>query len=135
MRRAVRQFESQDALAHGVRRNCARHRHAAGVGSLLIVEEVEYAVAHDLAAGGGSELVAHQGLSGNSRPVVKPRVSRRVGVAIKFIKRAMKLIRSALGDERDLTAGRPALVRSLAGYGNAEFLHGIKGNRQYRIET
>ncbi len=47
----------------------------------------------------------------------------------------MELVGTGLGDKRDLTTRRAALVGAEAGDGGTEFLHGIKRHRQHGVEA
>src|SRR5258708_2491057 len=62
----------KDSLAQSIRRHRANLRDAAAILSLLVIEEVEGTVAHDLATGGSAELIPHQRLPGHSGLVVEP---------------------------------------------------------------
>ena len=93
---AIRHLETENALPHRVGRDGARHRHAAGIRALLIIEEVEHAVALQFASHRRAELVADQRLDRHARLIVEPRVGGRNGIAIVFVQRSVKLVRSAL---------------------------------------
>ncbi len=75
------------------------------------------------------------GWRGTSGVVVKPGVGGEKSIAVVFVERAVKLVGAALGDERDLTAGRTSEVRAFAGDGDAEFLHRIERNGEDGVES
>ena len=109
--------------AERIRGDGTDYRDGAGVLTLLVVEEVEDAIGDYFSTDGGSELIAHEWGAWNSGVVsVEPGVRGEEGVAVVFVERAVKLIRPALGKERDLTAGGAAEVGAFAGYGDAKFL-------------
>ena len=64
-----------------------------------------------------------QGLGALKEPVI----GAGSGIAIVFVQRTMKVVRAALGDQRDLGAGRPALIGIVVGGCNAEFLDRDEG--------
>ena len=132
--RIVAGAKGECARAKGVGGNGADLRNAAGVLALFVVEEIKDAVGDDLSPDTCAELIADQRLARNVGVIVEPGVGGEESVAVVFVERPMELIGAALGDESDLTAGRAAQVRALAGDRDAEFLDRVERNRQDRVK-
>ena len=104
MRGPIRRQECEDSILEAFARNGALLRGATGVETTFIVEEEERPVLDDSAAERSAKLVAHQRLAIHAAAVVEPGVGRRQRVAVEFIRRPVKVVRTALGDQRDLAA-------------------------------
>ena len=115
--------------------NRAALRRLAGVDAAFIVQEVEQPALLHRAAQGGSELVADQRRARHTGAVVEPVVGRVGRVAVVFVSRAVQLIGAAARDQGNLAAGGTPRRCTLAGDGDAEFLHRIKRHRQRRRES
>src|SRR5215471_116957 len=70
----------------------------------------------------------------NLRRLHKVVVGAGIGIAEIFIKRTVKTIGAAFGDERDLGARRASRISTIIRGRHAEFLHGIESDGQNRRE-
>ena len=132
---AVAVGEGQNSLSNGQRWHVLEFASGRTVKTLLIVEKEKDAIFLDRAAYRETELITDQGLARDASLIVEPVVGGKNSIAIKLIKRTVKPIGSALGDQRNLASRAAPLICTLAAYSDAEFLDGIERYRQRSVES
>src|SRR5262249_45984193 len=134
-RGAVAERHFHNALLKGF----AGHRTGGGgtaaILAILPVEEEKCAILDDPAADRRAVLVTHQGSARHAGAVIEPVVGGEVGIAVEFVERSVKLVGTALGDQRNLAARGTPLIRAYTGNRRSKLLHGVERYRQDGVET
>ena len=132
---AIAEGYLDDALLVGFAGHDTGDDAAAAIFAVFPVEEEEGPIADEASAEGGAVLVADERSAGDAGTVVKPTVGRGVSVAHVLVERAVELVGTALGHERNLAAGGTALIGALPRDGGAKLLHGIERHGQDGVEA
>ena len=106
----------------------------AGIAPAFVVEEEEQAVLDDRASDGTSEYVAVQLLTTDAVRIIEERIRRKICIAVVLVKRSVKFVSAALGDQRHLCARSAAYIRASVCSCSAKLLNRVECHAQNRRE-